>query len=169
MNVPDDIASLSALFEKLGAKDSKSWASSQINEGIPQLQRFLFLRQAWSNILDEDNIKWIDSQIEDAERNPSGPYAGVGSALNRVLAMGVSPQDLTDIARGIQAQMLFQICYLLDDPGFSEPELQDFSWGLFEVDEDDNPVQTRIGGLHESVLETDPTGREMRPRGEKNA
>jgi hypothetical protein len=169
MNVPDDIASLSALFEKLGAKDSKSWASSQIKEGIPQLQRFLFLRQAWSTILDEDNIKWIEGEIQNTEKNPSGPYAGVGSALKHAIAKGVSPQDLTDIARGIQAQMLFQICYLLDDPSFSEPELQDFSWGLFEVDEEDNPIQPRIGGLHESVLETDPTGREMRPRGEKNA
>jgi hypothetical protein len=169
MNIPNDIADLSALFESLGANDSKSWASSQIKEGIPQLQRFLFLRQAWSTILDEDNNKWIESKIQDTEQNPSGPYAGVGSALKRALAKGVSPQDLTDIARGIQVQMLFQICYLLDDPGFSEPELQDFSWGLFEVDEDDNPIQPRIGGLHESVLETDPTGREMCSRGGKNA
>jgi hypothetical protein len=169
MDVPNDISALTKLFKKLDANDSESWATSQIKEGIPQLQRFLFLRQAWRGILDKDNLKWIESQILDTERYPSGPYAGVGAALKRSLAKGVSPQDLTEIARGIQAQMLFQLCYLLDDPGFTEPELQDLSWGLFEVDDDDNPIPPRIGSLHESVLETDPTGREMRPLGGENA
>jgi hypothetical protein len=39
-----------------------------------------------------------------------------------------------------------------------------FAWGLFRVGETGDPIQPRIGGLHESVLETDPTGREKRPR-----
>src|SRR6266705_3777307 len=165
MNVPNDIRKLTELFERFGAQDPESWASSQAKEGIPQLQRFLFLRQAWRNILEEENVKWIEHEIQRSERNPTDPYAGVGAALKRCLAKIVSPQDLTDIARGIQAQMLFQFCYLLDDPAFPESELRDFAWGLFEVDSDDNPIPPRIGSLHESVLETDPTGREMRPRG----
>lgn len=164
MDVPSDITKLSALFERLGAHNPESWASSQIKESTPQLQRFLFLRQAWQNILDEGDIKWIERQILDTERHPTGPYASVGAALKRSLTKGVSPQDLTEIARGIQAQMLFQLCYLLDDPNIREPEFQEFSWGLFEVDAEDNPIPPRIGSLHESVLETDPTGREMRPR-----
>jgi hypothetical protein len=36
-------------------------------------------------------------------------------------------------------------------------------WGLFLIEESGVPG-ARIAGLHESVLETDPTGREMRPR-----
>jgi hypothetical protein len=63
----------------------------------------------------------------------------------------------------MQAQFLFSLCYLLDDPMLTEEELSDFGWGLFEVDTDGRPVPRCIGGLHESVLETDPTGREMRP------
>ena len=31
--------------EKLGAKDPKSWATSEINEDIPQLVTFLILRK----------------------------------------------------------------------------------------------------------------------------
>jgi hypothetical protein len=169
LDIPSNAAKLAKLFDMFGAKDAASWASSQINEGIPQLQRFLFLRQAWRSILDEDNVSWIDAEIKAAERDPVGPYAGVGAALKRALEAGVARQDLTDIARGIQAQTLFQICYLLDDPSFSEPELENFAWGLFEVDEEDNPIGSRIGSLHESVLETDPSGREMRPRGNENA
>jgi hypothetical protein len=36
-------------------------------------------------------------------------------------------------------------------------------WALFEVDDNGRPLR-EIGMLQESVLETDPTGREMRPR-----
>jgi hypothetical protein len=37
------------------------------------------------------------------------------------------------------------------------------AWALVQIG-DDGDVLGNIGGLHESVLETDPTGREMRPR-----
>jgi hypothetical protein len=59
--------------------------------------------------------------------------------------------------------LLFQFCYLLEDPGDVEPEVADISWRLVQVDDDGN-VLANVSGLHESVLETDPTGREMRPR-----
>jgi hypothetical protein len=36
---------LTALFKKVGARKPEGWARSQIEEGIPQLARFLFLRQ----------------------------------------------------------------------------------------------------------------------------
>jgi len=164
VKIPSDVRKLAELFRKFGARNAEGWAGSQIREGIPQLQRFLFLRQAWRNVLEDKDAKWIENQLRESERYPNGPYAGVGAALKRCLAKGVPSQDLTDIARGIQAQTLFRLCYLLDDPGFTEPELGDFRWGLFEVGENDEPVGPRIGGLHESVLDTDPTGREMRPR-----
>lgn len=169
MNIPSDTRKLTQLFKKFGARDPELWASSQTKEGIPQLQRFLFLRQAWRSVLEEKNLAWIDREVQRSEGYPSGPYAGVGAALKRCLTRGVPAQDLTDIARGVQAQMLFQLCYLLDDPAFAESELADFSWGLFEVDGDDKPIGPRIGSLHESVLGTDPTGREMRPRKAKGA
>src|SRR5688572_11232405 len=118
MDVPKDIAELTKLFERLGAPDAELWARSQIEDGIPQLQRFLFLRQAWRNVGDENDVNWIERQIAEFERYPTEPYAGVGSALKRCLAKGVSSQDLAEIARGARAEMLFQISYMLDDPGF---------------------------------------------------
>jgi hypothetical protein len=133
------------------------------------LQRFLFLRQAWKSVLSENDTSWIDEEIAMAERYPTGPYAGTGTALKDCLAKGVERQGLVDIVRGAQAQLLFQLCYLLDDPNIEVPELVDMSWGLFQTDDDGNPVGSPIQSLHESVLETDPTGREMRPRGDVNA
>lgn len=38
------------------------------------------------------------------------------------------------------------------------------NWTLFEVTDEGEPLHP-IGGLHESVLDTDPSGREMPPGG----
>jgi hypothetical protein len=63
----------------------------------------------------------------------------------------------------MQAMLLVSICYLLEDPAELEQEVEDVAWVLVQVDAHGN-VLAPIGGLHESVLEMDPTGREMRPR-----
>jgi len=166
MKIPSDLDELTALFEKFGARRPELWARSQLSEGINQLQRFLFLRQAWSLILREDDADWIQGDIARAQRHPDGPYAGVGQALRRCVEKGAMAQDLTDIVRGKQAELLHYFCYLLGDPSFTEKELSDLRWGLFEIDMDGNPIPPGISMLHESVLSTDPTGREMRPRKE---
>ncbi len=68
MSIPDNLPELTALFEKLGARDPQGWASSQVNEGIPQLHRFLFLRQAWSQVIAEDSVGWVDYHITGPQR-----------------------------------------------------------------------------------------------------
>ena len=154
---------LTELFRRLGASEPEDWAASQVEEDINQLGRFLFLRQVWREVLDENDVSWIQNQIGLSKRDPGAPCSGIGPALQRVLAKGADPQDITDIVRTMQYQLLFRICYLLSDPSIPEPELQDFSWGLFQLNSDGEIVDT-IEALHESVLEADPTGREMRPR-----
>jgi hypothetical protein len=61
----------------------------------------------------------------------------------------------------MQWKLLVSLCYLLDDPGSLEPEVRDIAWRLFQVDDNDRPAAV-IPSLHESVLENDPSGREMR-------
>ena len=65
--------------------------------------------------------------------------------------------------RATQAEALAGLCYLLADPGELEPEVANMSWALVQLDANGEPTEC-IQSLHESVLETDPTGREMRPR-----
>jgi hypothetical protein len=154
---------LAALFRKLGARDPETLARSQLQEKIPQLARFLFLRQAWRNIVGEEDATWIDARIARAEQEPNEPFAGVGLALKKLRARGAGDDEVIDLVRGMQAELLFSFCYLLEDPGEIEPEVADVSWILAQIDEEGN-VLGSISGLHESVLETDPTGREMRPR-----
>jgi hypothetical protein len=162
-----DRKKLTLLFRKAGAREPEAWAASQLEEGIPQLARFLFLRQAWRAIVDENDKGWIAKAIGDSESYPLEPYAGVGHALQSLRARGATDEELTDLVRGTQAELLFRICYLLEDPGDVEPEFSDVAWALVQVDGDGSIIGS-IGGLHESVLETDPTGREMRPRGASN-
>lgn len=165
MPVPTDPVRLRQLFEHLGAKDPDTWAASPLDEGIHQLHRFLFLRQAWDQVISEDDDAWMEQHLKSAQADPGAPFAGIGLALGRLLADGASRDDLADLVRGMQVQLLFNLCYLLDDPSLIEPELADIGWAVVETDADSEPTNRTIGGLHESVLETDPTGREMRPRG----
>jgi hypothetical protein len=151
---------LTELFRKVGARDPANWARSQLNENIPQLARFLFLREAWKLVVADNDPSWIHERITD---DPARPGGEIGPALERLLAAGATESDLTAVVRTMQWSLLSGLCYLLDDPGILEEEVRDVAWRLFQVDDDDQPIAI-IGGLHESVLETDPTGREMRPR-----
>jgi hypothetical protein len=158
---------LTDIFTRLGADDPEIWAKSQHEEGINQLHRFLFLRQAWKCVSGEQDDSWIDRQIAHFHRRPDEPYAGVGRALERLLALGADRRDLVDLVRGTQAEALFSFSYLLSDPDLLDDEVEEvreMGWALVEADPEGNPTGRGIGFLHESVLEMDPTHREMRPR-----
>jgi hypothetical protein len=154
---------LTEVFRKLGAPDPEGWARSQINEGISQLAAFLILRKAWSLIVDEDDASWIEAEIKYADAKPDEPYAGIGHALKRLRALGVDNQDITDIVRGKQASLLFSFLYHFCEGGDAQADALGVGWQLIEVDQDRRPVSL-LTCLHEYVLSTDPTGREMRPR-----
>ena len=161
-----ELDALTARFAALGASDPRGWAASQVEEGIPQLARFVFLREAWRCITPENDTKWIDAAIEAFERDPTAPYAGAGRALKRLRALGADDRDITDIVRANEVELLFRLCYLLADPGIVDhPAAQGITWALVQLDEEGEPMAV-IDALHESVLETDPSGREMRPRPE---
>ena len=165
MPIPKSKKALVALFTQLGARNPESWAASEVSEGIPQLLRFLFLREAWRYVQSEDDHSWIDREIDSSKTNARDPYAALGLSLARCRAAGATDQDLTDIARCIQAGMMFSMCNILSNGPQDVPdELEDVAWGLFRLNDSDRPVGPAIDGLHESVLDTDPTGREMRPR-----
>jgi hypothetical protein len=151
---------LSDLFRKLGARDPAVWARSQIEDGVPQLARFLFLRAAWNLVVDEGDRGWLTKAAHERIDQPGG---GLAPALARLLEAGAQEHDLTTVVRVMQWRLLSGLCVLLDDCPNLEPEVKHIAWRLFQVNNDGAPV-AKIGGLIESVLETDPSGREMRPR-----
>jgi hypothetical protein len=154
---------LESLLRLAGAPNPDQWARSEHEEDIPHLARFLFLRQAWARVVAEGDTAWIDREVAESRKLPTDPGAGLGLACQRLLAAGASREDIAEVARHTQWQLLHSLCYLLDDPSLEEEELAHVGWALHEVSPD-GTLGRPIGGLHESVLEADPTGREMRPR-----
>jgi hypothetical protein len=150
---------LITLFARLGARNPEQWAKSQLGGNISQLARFLFLRQAWKLVVSPDDRTWIQMQ---ANTGSSAPGSAIISALKRLREVGASEGDLTIVVRVMQWRLLSAFCYLLDDPGDLEDEVKDIAWRLFEVNKDGEPKAV-IAGLHESVLDAEPSGREMRP------
>jgi hypothetical protein len=161
MRIPLTEHELTELFRQLGASTPEAWAHSQVREGIPQLQCFLFLRYAWQRVIADGAVEWIDREIERATAHPNLPHAGLGLALVRCKAAGALLKDLTEIGRGLQLQMLHSVLYLIDGPPAGTDPTTGISWGLFETDEAGQPVGPQIRCLYESLLETEPAGREL--------
>ncbi|KAA1257551.1 hypothetical protein LF1_00380 [Rubripirellula obstinata] len=158
-----DAKKLAAIFRQLGASDPDSWASSEANENIPQLARYMFLKGAWDRIASDDELSWIDNVIANVPPESNDPYAGAAHSIRRMIAAGVSRTDIATLVRNSQAEFLFDICYMMADPGSVSGNADLVNWTLVECDAAGN-LGRSINGLHESVLETDPTGREVRPK-----
>lgn len=166
-STPEALRQLTEHFRALGADDPESWARSELEEGVPQYARLVFLRRAWKRVIADGSTAWIDALIRGADRDPRGPGAGAGPALRRLLAVGADPNDLAEVVRVMQWELLFGLTYQLgapDEAEYPSADMPRVKWALFEVNNDDEPGRP-IAGLHESVLDTDPSGREMRPKG----
>jgi len=154
---------LTSIFRQLGAVDPESWAHSEISEEIPQLARFVFLKGAWERIAPDDDTIWIDNMLRNVPPDSTAPYAGAAHSIRRMLKSGVSKSVIAELVRSTQAEFLFGLCCMMDDPGSVDGNDGHVDWAFVELDSDGNYGRT-INGLHESVLETDPTGRELRPK-----
>ncbi|MER6445373.1 hypothetical protein [Streptomyces venezuelae] len=133
-------------FAELGADEPQGWALSQMAEGIPQMARYLVLRRLWSEAVNQ----WEEPSSIDAI-----------PAANRLLAAGADRSDLARVARAAAFEAIASALNVLDE-GYAS-DLDDDSlpgWSLQETTGDGSPTGRSIGGLHESLLETDPSGNE---------
>lgn len=155
------------LFEMLDLADAEGIAGSQINEGFDQANRYLFLRQAWKAVLSEqESIDALNGPSRfEFFYNKLGPEAA--AAFTDLMGRGAKAEGIVDLVRSIQIAVLWDVCNVIDEPALDEFGLDDPGWGLFEIDEFSKPNR-RIDALHESVPETDPTGRETVSAGAKN-
>jgi hypothetical protein len=153
---------LADIFRQLGADDPDAWASSEVNEGIPQLARFLFQKGAWDRIVSNDELSWIDRLIANVPPESNAPFSSAPHSIRRMLQAGVSYSDIASLVRSMQAEFLFELCYMMGDSMSVNGNESLVGWGLVELDANNKPGR-HMAGLHESVLVTDPTGRKVRP------
>jgi alkylhydroperoxidase/carboxymuconolactone decarboxylase family protein YurZ len=158
-------AELVSLLTRARVRDAEAWADSQLEEDIAQVARAIVLWRLWPEAIDRftRDLSWIDEVIAERERDSNAPFADAGAALSAALAAGVSPEDLGKIARFVAFSAVFSTLYRIDEG--ADYEFDDGpGWILMEIDQETGqPTGRDVGGLHESLLELDPTGREGRP------
>lgn len=111
-----DLKDLTEVFRRAGASNPERWANSQIEEGINQLGRFSFLKTITSEWLKEDDISWIDSQIEFNYSKPGDPCSQLPKALKEMLDKNVDRETIIDLIRVIQFDTLFMCVRRLTGP-----------------------------------------------------
>ncbi|GAA3484151.1 hypothetical protein [Streptomyces yanii] len=158
----NDIDRLTALFTALGADDARGWADSEAEENIPQLARYRFLRMVWQDI-----DAWST-----AAPDWVGAYAEEGSAagaVGRALRLGLTHQELGEIAREVAKETAFGVLYGLADPtdGRLPPGIEEQlpGWCLAELSPAGEPTGRILDALYEDLDEVDPAA----PRGQNSA
>jgi hypothetical protein len=144
-------------FRALGAADPEALASSQLDDRVPELHRFAFLKRLWDQVADTQSTKWIEQTIDQAKGlGEDDPQSAAAPALQRMIAAGIDPNDILKVVWCAQAEMIYNIAFQLDDPEFAVAQLpqhggmqeEDALWGLFTVNEDGKPRHL-LEGFHE--------------------
>ncbi len=157
----------------------------QDHEGWPARAHEAFVDALWSLLVDEDGYtagqpSWIESRFRGVPPG-AAPTDPTAAALRRILDRGADPDDLTDLVRAMQHEVLYNVCQLIDDPGLLglDPEDGDSSadgsadgpgapepgWELLAVRTAGPAGRASIGELHSSLDSRDPSGRGGEPRG----
>ena len=150
-----------AIFKQLGAKDPKAWAEEETVEDHPVLVRFLFLKALWGNVVGDDD-SWMHEWAD--------PKHPIPAAIQRMLAKGIDPNDLTDVVREMQIDVLFNACVSLSDSAHGIEDLQNkipetIDWCLAEHDvAKGKAMRIASDDLHSDFYDFDPTGRRGEPR-----
>jgi hypothetical protein len=137
--------------------------------------RELFLTDLWGLVVDEDeqvdgNPSWIDSWIR-SEPNGAESDDPTTAALYRILDSGADVDDLTDVVRTMQHEIIYNVYQLLDDPALfgirrdTPPEEVQARWQLTAIHPASPTGSHPIGELHSELDEHDPSGRGGEPRG----
>ncbi|MET8835100.1 hypothetical protein ABZV78_14455 [Micromonospora sp. NPDC004540] len=128
-------------FNHLECDDPEGWTRSEIEEDIPQLARYRFLRPLWPQMIDS----WHDGM------------ANIPAA-RRAVEAGASQGDLTQLARAVAYETVFAMLYHLGADEEASDQLP--SWALAEITPTGEATGRHLDGLHEDLLTLDPSDRD---------
>jgi hypothetical protein len=139
------LAELERKFAELGVDNPGGWASSQLDEGIPQLTRATLLVE-------------FARLVQESVRDVLGPDSKPSERIERVLAAtrsaGVPEQDLALLLQFAASLVVMNICTLLD--GASQPVVNpgaiavSIAHGIDDGSDDDIVFEADDLALHES-------------------
>jgi hypothetical protein len=158
---------LAERFRAAGAEEPEAWALSEVEENIPQLAGFVLLRRIWQSA-EQWKLPpagWFGEPVpedEDASDLVDGPdgtepaFLAAQQAVERILAAGVDPADLKEVARAVFLHTAFDVVHTVDE-GY-DPDAGDGlpGWLLIELDAEMTTTGRAIIGLHEDLLTTEP-------------
>jgi hypothetical protein len=173
---------LAERFRAAGAEEPEGWAVSEVEDDVPQLARFIFLRRLWRGAwqwtqpprewfaeiapdedpVDAENgdgdeptlVSASHDEVPDEDADP--PFLAAQQAVRRILAAGADPEDLKEVARAIFLHTAFDAVQTVDeghDPRVGEGMP---GWLLTEVGGDLVLTGRVIPDLHEDLLTTEP-------------
>jgi hypothetical protein len=169
-------ADLAEAFRALGAGDPEAWAASEVEENIPQLARFLFLRRIWRSAqpwtlppadwfaerdpepADEDGAEDDDPPPVEttADEDAEPAFLAAQQAVGRILAAGADPEDLKEVARAIFLHVAFDAVHTVDE-GYDPQAPEGLpGWMLAEISGDLMTTGRVLTALHEDLLTTEP-------------
>jgi hypothetical protein len=137
-----DTAELTRRMADLGARDPRSWALSEIREGIAQQARYLVLRRLWSTGIDG----WHEQ----------GTLRRIPAAA-RLLAQGANPVDVGTVMRFAAYEAAFTALLVIEEGYDPDAPADAPGWTLQETDGQGNLTGRRVGALHEDLIETRPS------------
>jgi hypothetical protein len=171
-------AELAERFRSAGAEEAEAWALSEVEENIPQLARFLFLRRLWRSAAEWDlaPAEWFaerqtepadDGEAEDADEaaetgveavdeDAEPAFLSAQQAVGRILAAGADPEDLREVARAIFLYTAFDAVHTVDDGHDPDAGEGMPGWFLAEVGGDLIITGRAVDNLHEDLLTTEP-------------
>jgi hypothetical protein len=146
------ITNLSAQLIELGIHQSlvESIAEDIEKKDARSLFSTLFYKGVWSLVADESD----PSQL---------PRAG-GLAVNRLLEAGVNVDDLVDVVRETQVDLINNIAQLLDWPAENACLSDDLEVQLSVAFSSMKANPLPLWELHSALMEHDPSGRYGEPR-----
>ena len=71
----------------------------------------------------------LDNLIQNCRRDPEGAFADVGPIVERMLAAGISREDICRFQQFTAYEAVFQTLYAIGDPGVDGDDV----FGLYEI------------------------------------
>ncbi len=146
---------LIGLMEQAGAPDAEMWIRSEIQENFPQFARYLLLENIGVETIGRSRefMTWLEREMTKAETRSDLASNDAAAALNRLLDLRASIDDLSKIARYAIEAALFRTLVVIDNGWDDKHESlvdQAPGWVMAEIDTEGNPTGRLTGGLHES-------------------